>query len=155
MNIKLNKNKTVTIKNYIIILEQMNHKNIIIYLITIVIKLNLLDLVILIIATKNKNSNIFLHILDSFGNQLAFYSIGLINLNKKYNQKLEILQYYTQTIFNKLNLLNTKPTIIHLLNMNYNLNWFFHQLIKKIGLITINLMYNFAYNGCRRKKLIS
>lgn len=136
-------------------MNQINYKNIIIYLITVIIKLNLLNLIILIVKTKNKNSNIFLHILDSFGNQLLFHSIGLINLHKKFNQKLEILQYYIQTIFNKLNSLKTKPTIIHLLNVNYNLNWFFYQLVKKIGLITINLIYNFAYNGCRKKKLIS
>jgi hypothetical protein len=136
---------------YLIIFTNITYKNLILYLTNdIKNKLNLINFIILVSATKN--SNIFFHILDSLGNELLFYSIRSIGLSKKYNKKAEALQIYLKKIVINSNRLKTKPITAHVLNLNNNLTWFFNRLTNIITLVHINLIYKFAYNGCRKKK---
>lgn len=114
------------------------------------IKINLIHFIILI---SSKKSNIFIHLLDCLGTELFFYSIGSIGLRKKTTKELVIFQNFIKKIFLNFNILFNKPLAIHILNLNYNLNWILKQLVEKLMLITTKLFICFAYNGCRKKKL--
>lgn len=149
-NIWLKKNKSNKIKKYITILENRNYKEFIIKKIKTTIILNFINFIILI---SSKKSNIFLHLLDSLGNELLFYSIGSIGLNKKLFKEPIVLQNFIKKVFINLNILKNKPIVIHILNINYNTNWFINQLTTKLILFSTNFLFCFAYNGCRKKKL--
>lgn len=129
----------------------ITNKSLLIYLTSnINSKLNLLNFILLIAFTKK--SNLSIHILDSVGKELLFYSIGSVGLKKKYNQRTEILNSYLERIAINLDKLRDKPVTVHVLNISNNLSWFFNKLANIVALININLIYSFSYNGCRRKK---
>lgn len=152
LKIRLKKNNSRKIEKNIVLLTNIKSKNLIIYYINVNYKLNLIKFIILILTTK---SNIFLHILDSLGTQILFYSIGLIKLKKNYNQKTaEVLQIYFKKILTNLTFIKNKPIIFHLLlNINYTFKLFLYKLIKKIRLIYIKIIDNISFNGCRKKKI--
>lgn len=138
------------IKKYIILLKTKNYQNFILFLTKTNYQLNLINFIIII---SNKKSNIFVHLLDCLGNELFFYSIGSSGLTKKYNKEIDILQNYLKIIINKFKILKDKPLILHILNINYNLNWLLEKLTQKLLVISAKQFINLAYNGCRKKKL--
>ena len=116
-------------------------------------KKNLLNLIYFIIIISNKKLNNFLHILDSIGHELIFYSTGDLNIKKKNTNKIEILQSFLKILINNLKFINKRPLIIHFININFTLNWFIKKILKKIYLINIKTFILFSFNGCRKKKL--
>lgn len=150
VKIQLKKKLFKIIKKYIFILKTINYQNLIIRWTKTDNQLNSVDFIILI---STKKCNIFVHLLDCLGNELFFYSIGSIGLNKKYNKDNEILQNYLKSILTNFNILKNKILIFHTLNMNSNLSWFVEKLTQKLIIISKKQFVNFAYNGCRKKKL--
>jgi hypothetical protein len=135
----------------LVIFTNITYRNLIIYLTSnIKDKLNLINFIVLISTTKE--SNIFFHMLDALGNELLSYSIRSVGLSKKYNQRTEALQIYLKRIAINSNKLKTKPITAHILNINNNLTWFLNKLTNIVTLVHINLIYKFAYNGCRKQK---
>lgn len=146
----LNKGKYETLAKYLITLKNTANQCLIIYLTkNIGNKLSLIKFILLIASFKK---NIFFHILDSIGNELLFYSIGSVGLNKNYNQKLEVLKIYLKKITVSFNKLKNKTITAHILNINNDLSWFFNKLADIMVLVNINLLYKLSYNGCRKKK---
>lgn len=148
--IQLRKNIINTIEKYTFIVKTQSYQDFVTYFTKINYQLNSTNFIIII---SSKNTNIFIHLLDSIGNELIFYSIGSIGLNKKYNKEIEILQTYLKTILVNFNILKNKSVVLHLLNINYNLNWFINKLRQKLIIISTKQFVNLSFNGCRRKKL--
>jgi hypothetical protein len=100
-----------------------------------------------------KKSNTFLHILDCLGNQVVFYSIGLLKYNKKLS-KFIILEKFSKLILFELNFLKNNTVVsIYLKNFDFNYKWFLNKIKKKLYIICVDLINSLPYNGCRKKKL--
>lgn len=101
-----------------------------------------------------KESNFFMHIFDSLGNQIKFYSIFfLIKLKRKEIKKVEILKtfyYMLLTKHSKL-IINNKMEIVSNKDLNF-FKLFVGKLRKKFLLINIKFFNHIPYNGCRRKR---
>lgn len=145
----LRKSNYNQLKKCLVISSNIKYKSLVIYLAkNTENRLNLVSFILLISAIKN--SNLFLHILDSIGNELLFYSIGSVDF-QKYNQVTEALQIYIEKI-SIMGYFKNKPITAHVLNINRKLNSFFNRLVNTIILISTDLIYSFSYNGCRKKK---
>ena len=150
LKFSLQKNSLKNIKKHIYMLNILNYKTIPLKVFYINKKLNLVAYIISISINK---SNIFFHIKNCFGNELFYYSIGLLNLNKKKLKKSELLQKFLKLMFLKMKFLKNKPLSVHLFNIDFNYNWFIEKLYIKSFILSIQLYTNVSHNGCRKKKL--
>jgi hypothetical protein len=113
-----------------------------------------LDYLKFIVHIAFKKSNIFMHLFDSLGNQINFYSItSLVKEKKRKIKKTDILKTFYQTLLTKhYNLVkNSKVELISNKDLNF-LVAFAEKLKRKLILNSIKFYSNIPYNGCRRKK---
>ena len=107
-----------------------------------------------VVNVSLKKSNFFIHIFDSLGNQVKFYSIfSLLKLKKNEIKKVEILKtfyYLLLTKHSKL-VINNKMEIVSNKDLNFFI-LFVEKIRKKFLLINIKFFNNIPYNGCRRKR---
>jgi hypothetical protein len=150
-NIKYKKKTSIVSKIFISDFNDFNTKQLSKYL---TLKEFTIDYLKFVLYVSFKNSNIFMHLFDSLGNQIKFYSItSLLKEKKSKIKKTEILKTFYQTLLTKhFNLItNSKIELITNKDLNF-LVTFADKLKQKVLLNSVKLYSNIPYNGCRRKK---
>lgn len=100
-----------------------------------------------IIKISTNKSNVFLHIMNSYGKEQFFYSIKQKNLNNK------ILEHFYKILMLKSKFLKNKPIAMHFDTTQLNHKWFLQKITKKLFLVIVQFYNKYAHNGCRKKKL--
>jgi hypothetical protein len=151
--IKLKKDILNIIKKYLDILKNkiFNHKEKLSKnLFTENSRLNLIHFFINIFFNK---SNVFLHILDSLGNEIYFNSIGsLLQLKKQKIRKIEIYKKLSNLILTKFNYLKNAPLALKIYNDFNSMKFIVKKLKKKLLLVFLEFSSSYPYNGCRKRK---
>ena len=152
LSIKLKKNIYKTTEQHSIILNK-NIKNIKKISKSLVCnkKINFINYFIYIVFTK---SNSFFHVIDCFGNELYFYSIGsFFKQNKKKLKQVEIFNKFSEILLTKFNYLKNTSLALFINNNNIGITKLFLNKIKdKLILIIVKIYFFYPYNGCRKKK---
>ena len=151
--VKLKKDTLKIIKKYLDILnnKMLNHKeNLSKNLFSKNTNLNLIHFFINIFFNK---SNVFLHILDSLGNEIYFNSIGsLMDLKKQKIRKIEIYKKLSNLLLTKFNYLKNVPIALKIHNDFNSMKFIVKQLKNKLLLVFLEFSSSYPYNGCRKKK---
>jgi hypothetical protein len=152
LNIKLKKSIKKTFTLFIDNLEKIDAKQLSKNL--MITNSVLTNFIKYILRISLKSSNIFMHISDSLGNQINFYSIiSLLKTKKSKIKKTEILNTFYDVLLTKHYKLlkNEKLEIISNKDLNFLLI-FAEKVRKKLFLINIKFYNNIPYNGCRKRR---
>lgn len=107
-----------------------------------------------IIDITFSRTNTLLHVTDFAGTLKVFYSAGRLNFNgrNKKSRRAVLKDFYRMLVL-KLQFLKNQPIALHLKNVRSEKFWIFKRLKKKFFIKTIKVFNNYAYNGCRKKKI--
>ena len=148
--IKLKKDILKTIKKYLHILKNKNKEKLSKNLFTQKTNLNLIHFFVNVFFNK---SNVFLHILDSLGNEIYFNSIGsLLELKKQKIRKIEIYKKLSNLILTKFDFLKNAPLALKIYNDFNSMKFLVKTLKKKLLLVFLEFSSSYPYNGCRKRK---
>jgi ribosomal protein S11 len=99
-------------------------------------------------------TNTLLHITNSSGKILFFYSAGLLKIkNRKKRARVLVFKSFYKVIMTKLTFVKKKPIALHLTNVGSNRFWIIKRLKKKLFIKTIRNFDAYPYNGCRKPKI--
>lgn len=113
------------------------------------------DLVVMyIIYISFLKANTTIHVSDTKGKIILFYSAGSVGLTgkQKKNRRTAIVLLISLLI-KKASFLNKKPISVHLNNVNFYQNLIVNKLKQTFYIKIIRSFHQAPYNGCRKQKI--
>lgn len=112
------------------------------------------NLIMYIIDITFTNSNTFLHVMDSSGKLLNFFSAGCFNIKgKNKKSRFNVFKHFYFILTTRLGFLKNKPLALHLKNVGFNKFWIIKKLKTKFFIKLVKVFNLFPFNGCRKKKI--
>ena len=107
-----------------------------------------------IITISFLKTNTIIHLSNSKGNIILFYSAGNVGIKGKQKIKRKIvINKLLLKLVKKIPFINKKPIALHLINVKFYKKLIIKQLKKNIFIKIIKSFNLIPYNGCRKKKI--
>jgi ribosomal protein S11 len=111
-------------------------------------------LVTYVINILFSRTNTLLHITNSSGKLLFFYSAGLFKIKgRKKRARVLVFKSFYKILMSKLAFVKKKPIALHFKNVGSNKFWIIKRLKKKLFIKAIRSFDVYPYNGCRKPKI--